>query len=319
MNLTLLVTNLCSYANVHLALDFLHVANSIAAQSERINIHVASLDGGPVYNAQGRELKVDLALTEIAKTDIVLIPGYINGIKEVQASFDKHSAWLNYQYKQGAYLVSMCTAVFMLAKAGVLNATEVTTHWAYRSKLEREFPALKLNKSREVCEHNRIITSAGASASVSLLLYMVRRFISAEVAMECSELFYTPPLSVEQSEYPIWTLPKYHGDKVILEIQEWMEVNMARRILIPEICEKFGFGERNFKRRFVEATGHPPLSYLQLIRIEEAKRLLEVAELSLDEIIKNIGYEDTSSFRRLFKERVGISPAKYRKAFLVKA
>ncbi|BDM22253.1 helix-turn-helix domain-containing protein [Pseudomonas sp. LRP2-20] len=316
MHTTILVTDLCSFTSAHLALDFLEAANLIASQTTRkFTITIASLNGKPVYNSSGRELKTDAALKDIKHTDIVLIPGYVFSLTEAQPSFNQYSEWLKTQHAQGAFLASMCTSAFMLAEAGLLNEIEATTHWAFLSKLKRNYPGVCINEGRMVYEHNRIATSAGANAAVDLLLHIVRKFMSLEVALRCSEYFYAHPPKAQQSEHPFWALPKQHGDRAILQIQDWMEANLARKIVIAEICQKFGFGERNFKRRFLDATGFPPLSYLQLLRIEEAKRLLEMTEASIDAIINKIGYEDSNSFRRLFVQRVGLSPAKYRKKF----
>jgi len=115
--------------------------------------------------------------------------------------------------------------------------------------------------------------------------------------------------------YVMWSLPKNHGDGDILQVQNWLEAHFAQAIVIDELAQRFGFGVRNFKRRFKEATGYTPLAYLQTLRLEQAKQLLETTRMSLDSITYKIGYEDSNSFRRLFLQRVGLLPAAYRKKF----
>src|SRR5690606_27414530 len=105
-----------------------------------------------------------------------------------------------------------------------------------------------------------------------------------------------------------WSLPRGHGDEAILRVQDWMEAHFTEPCGIDELATRFGFGVRNFKRRFKEATGHAPLAYLQALRLEKAKELLESTRLNFEVITSRVGYEDSNSFRRLFCQRVGVSP-----------
>jgi transcriptional regulator GlxA family with amidase domain len=95
-----------------------------------------------------------------------------------------------------------------------------------------------------------------------------------------------------------------------------LEQHFAQSLVIDEVAQRFGFGVRNFKRRFKEATGCTPIGYLQSLRLERAKQMLESTRMTLDSITYAVGYEDSNSFRRLFQQRVGMLPAAYRKKFL---
>jgi transcriptional regulator GlxA family with amidase domain len=119
----------------------------------------------------------------------------------------------------------------------------------------------------------------------------------------------------EQSVYVMCSLPKNHGDGDILRVQHWLEEHFEQPLLIDDVAQRFGFGVRNFKRRFKEATGYTPITYLQTLRLEKAKQLLESTRMTLDSITYAVGYEDGNSFRRLFRQRVGLLPAAYRKKF----
>ena len=121
----------------------------------------------------------------------------------------------------------------------------------------------------------------------------------------------------EQSVYAMWSLPKSHGDAQILRVQHWLEQHFAQSMAIDEVARRFGFGVRNFKRRFKDATGCTPIGYLQTLRLERAKQMLESTRMTLASITYAVGYEDSNSFRRLFQQRVGMLPAAYRKKFLV--
>jgi transcriptional regulator GlxA family with amidase domain len=316
MHITLLLAEHSSLASAALALEVLDAANRFALPATPpFRLCVASLDGQPVTSALGRSMPVDMALDAVAKTDLVLIPGFLFSLREALPGFERHAGWLRRQHAQGAIIASMCTATFMLAEAGLLDDIEATTHWAFADLLRRRYPGVRVDERRILCEDGRVITSAGASAAMDLLLHLIRRFASRELAQQCSRYLLIDNVRSEQSVYISWSLPRGHGDEAILRVQDWMEAHFTEPCGIDELATRFGFGERNFKRRFKDATGHAPLAYLQALRLEKAKELLETTRLTFELITNRVGYEDSNSFRRLFCQRVGVSPAAFRKRF----
>ncbi len=317
MHITLLLAEHSSQASAALALEVLDAANRFAEPSARpFTVCVASLDGQPVNNAMGRAMPVDTALDKVDRTDLVLIPGFLFGLREALPAFGQYCDWLRRQHQQGAVIASMCTATFMLAEAGLLDGVEATTHWAFADFLRRHYPAVRLDERRILCEDGRLISSAGATAAMDLLLHVIRRFASRELAQQCSRYLLIDGVRSEQSVYISWSMPRDHADEAIIRVQGWLESNFADPCSIDEIAKRFGFGVRNFKRRFKDATGYTPLGYLQALRLEKAKQLLETTLLGFDVITSRVGYEDSNSFRRLFCQRIGISPASFRKRFL---
>jgi transcriptional regulator GlxA family with amidase domain len=150
---------------------------------------------------------------------------------------------------------------------------------------------------------------------MDLLLHLVRRFASLDLAQKCGKYLLVDTVRSEQSVYVMWSMPKSHGDGDILRSQNWLEAHFDQPLLIDDVAQRFGFGVRNFKRRFKEATGYTPITYLQTLRLEKAKQLLESTRMTMDSITYAVGYEDGNSFRRLFRQRVGLLPAAYRKKF----
>ncbi|MBD9416968.1 helix-turn-helix domain-containing protein [Pseudomonas sp. PDM16] len=317
MHVTLLLAEFSSQASAALALEVLDAANRLAEPSERpFTVCVASLDGRPVNNALGYAMPVEAGLDTLDRTDLVLIPGFLFCLREALPAFKRYRTWLRRQHQQGAVIASMCTATFMLAEAGLLDGVEATTHWAFAGLIRRHYPQVRLDERRILCEDGRLISSAGASAAMDLLLHLIRRFASRELAQQCSSYLLIDDVRREQSVYVNWSMPRDHADEAVLRVQDWMEANFAESCAIDELAERFGFGFRNFKRRFKEATGYAPLTYLQTLRLEKAKELLETTRLSFEVITNRVGYEDSNSFRRLFCQRVGISPAHFRRRFL---
>ncbi|KJZ36964.1 MULTISPECIES: GlxA family transcriptional regulator [Pseudomonas] len=316
MHVTLLLTNQCSAASATMALEVLSAANLFAdTASSPFEVVIASLDGEEVAAWGGQTLRVDQSTREIAQTDLVLIPGFLFTLKDALPAFSAYGPWLRKQHAQGAVVASMCTAAFMLAEAGLLDGVRATTHWAFADLFRRRYADVCLDDSQIICEDNRLVTSGGASAAMDLLLHLVRRFASLELAQKCGKYLLVDSVRSEQSVYVMWSLPKQHGDAGILQVQNWLEQHFDRSVMIDDVARQFGFGIRNFKRRFKDATGYTPITYLQTLRLEKAKQLLETTRMTQDSITYAVGYEDGNSFRRLFRQRVGLLPAAYRKKF----
>lgn len=318
MHVTLLLADQCSAASAAIAMEMFNAANYFSGGKTPVfELVTASLLGGEVTTLGGQRLQVDYALDEIAETELVLIPGFLFTLKDVLPTFTLYGNWLRRQHDQGASVAAMCTASFMLAEIGLLETRRATTHWAYAELFQRRYPHLQLEVQHMVCEDNRLITSGGASAALDLLLHLIRRFASLELAQQCSRHLLIDNVRSEQSSYVLWSMPKSHGDLEILQVQNWLDEHFVEPLLIDELAQRFGFGVRNFKRRFKDATGYTPIAYLQTLRLEQAKQLLETTQMSLDSITYKVGYEDSNSFRRLFLQRVGLLPTAYRKKFQI--
>lgn len=316
MHVTLLLADHCSAASATLALEVLSAANLFADTVEvPFEVVIASLDGEEVAAWGGQRLRADRSIDQIARTDLVLIPGFLFTLKDALPTFSAYGPWLRQQHARGAVVASMCTAAFMLGEAGMLNGIRATTHWAFADLFRRRYADVCLEDTQIICEDNRLVTSGGASAAMDLLLHLVRRFASLELAQKCGKYLLVDSVRSEQSVYVMWSLPKNHGDIDILQVQNWLEQHFDQPLLIDEVARQFGFGARNFKRRFKDATGYTPITYLQTLRLEKAKQLLETTRMTQDSITYAVGYEDGNSFRRLFRQRVGLLPAAYRKKF----
>lgn len=316
MHVTLLLADKCSAASATMALEVLASANLFVDGAEPpFELVVASLDGDDVVAWGGQRLHVDRPIGKIRQTELVVIPGFLFTLQDALPGFSSYGPWLRRQHSSGAVVVSMCTASFMLAEAGMLNGLRTTTHWAFADLFRRRYPEVFLDETQILCEDQRIITSGGASAALDVLLHLVRRFASLELAQKCAKYLLIDNVRSQQSVYVMWSLPKTHGDEEILRVQRWLEENFGEQLLIDDIAQRFGFGVRNFKRRFKEATSYTPLAYLQTLRLEKAKHLLESTRMTLGSITYQVGYEDSNSFRRLFQHKVGMLPAAYRKKF----
>ena len=225
------------------------------------------------------------------------------------------SEWLIDRYRRKTNIAAMCTGTFMLAETGLLDGKIATTNWQFARRFQRRYPKVHLRMDRILTEEAGLICTGAATSMYNLGLHLIRTFGSEALASVCSKALLVDPNRESQSPYSIFSARKDHGDGSILEAQEWMEGHYADNITIDAIAREAGISPRHFKRRFRKATGESPLGYLQNLRMDAAKRRLETTLDNVNEITFQIGYEDSSTFRRLFKRYTGISPREYRDKF----
>ncbi|WP_419905573.1 GlxA family transcriptional regulator [Kiloniella sp.] len=262
-------------------------------------------------------LQVHPVLTSNKSLDVVVIPPRIEEEEFCQIE-PVCSKWLREQHDQGAVLASACAGALLLAQAGVLKGRRATTHWGLADELKDNFPEIIMCEEELLIDDGDIITAGGMMAWTDLALRLVERFAGPFLAMKLSKYFLIDTGQRDQRYYQSF-VPKYgHGDREVLTIQQWLQSNYAKSVSVKKIAEDNNLTERTLQRRFTKATGLAPSAYITQLRLQRSRELLETSTSTIDEIVWNIGYEDQSSFRKLFKTQVGLTPSEYRKRFLIR-
>ncbi len=328
LHVTILMADHCSSTSVSAAMEFLECANVLHCYALKhqhplptkpFRLTTVSVDGLPVTCTGGLILTPQQALRDIEKTDLIIVPGFMFNILSVLPGLDKVISWLQDHAHKDTYIASMCTGAFVTAKAGLLDNKTATTHWIFSEQFKRAFPKVQLKTEQTVTDDGLMLCSAGSTTGSDLLLHIIRKFVSPQLASECSKKLLIDSSERSQTPYVTTQFKKNHQDPDILKVQVWLEKNIQQPIVMDQVASTFGLSLRNFIRRFKSATDHTPIQYLQYLRIERAKHLLESSKLNFDQITQQVGYEDVNSFRRLFKDRTGLSPSEFRKKFEVKS
>ena len=226
--------------------------------------------------------------------------------------------WLHSIHAAGGLICSVCSGSVLLAATGLLDNKPATTHWAYVNHFQQFYPQVKLEPSRILIpesEENRIVTMGGMAAWEDLALYLIARFYGEATAIQAAKLFLLGDRSEGQLLFAAMRKPKRHEDVIIERSQQWAANHYNTPSPVKNMVGQSGLAERTFKRRFKTATGYTPIDYVQTLRIEEAKHMLETTPDAIDMIAQQIGYEDPTSFRRLFKRMTGVTPGRYRQRF----
>ncbi|MFB9267054.1 GlxA family transcriptional regulator [Bradyrhizobium erythrophlei] len=308
-------------------IDVFTAANSVAAgrQHQRggkpspMRWRIESLNGRPVQTVSGQTIDVDGPISARASADAVVIPGPFVG--DIERFFERLdiveplTAALRRQHERGTLLASYCTGSFILAEAGLLDGRVATTHWAKGRSFAMRYPAVDLRVAEILTEQNRIVCSGAVTTSLNLALRLVEKFAGGEVAAATGKLMLIDSNRVSQASYASRTHDTQHSDALVAQAQSWMEKSLQQGFSLATLARHLSVSEHTLNRRFKLAVGEAPLQYLQALRVDVAKRLIESSRLKLDAVSARVGYNDLSTFRRLFKRETGLSPREYQRRF----
>jgi transcriptional regulator GlxA family with amidase domain len=262
--------------------------------------------------AGGLSLHCDTTLRAAGAADVIVVPALDPDLDQHLALNQAVLPWLRRAFAAGADVASACTGAFVLAEAGLLDGHAATTHWAFQSLMAQRHPRVRLQPQAILVDQGRVVTAGGATSFINLALFLVERLLGADVAWAASRMFLIDPNKAPQGAYAMFSTQKAHGDDGILRAQELIEAEVARVPSVEVLAQKVAMSPRTFVRRFHEATGNTPREYIQRVRVEAAKRLLENGRQSVGEIAGRVGYGDVTAFRKLFVRHTGLVPADYR-------
>jgi transcriptional regulator GlxA family with amidase domain len=243
-------------------------------------VEIVGLERGVFAGACGLPLQVHRGVAEVARTDIVIIPSmFLSEEGWVKGRQPEVVDWLRRQHaRRGADLCTACAGALLLAETGLLDGRETTTHWAFADTFRRNFPQVRLRLEELLIvdgPRGEFVMSGAASSWQDLILYVVARHVSPRAAQTLGKFLLfngTRPARCRSCRSPPRT---DHGDGVIRAVQEALDADARLDSTIDELADRAGLARATFNRRFARATGHAPIDYLQRLRVEKAKALLE--------------------------------------------
>ena len=251
--------------------------------------------------------------------DIVCIPDFfVNPGDSVAGQYGPESEWLRLVYGRGAVLASACSGAVLLGETGLLANCDATIHWGYVKTLTNNYPGVKVNLNQSLVlsgAAQRLLMAGGGTSWQDLALYLIARHVGLKEAIEVAKTYMLEWHDLGQQPFATLLSFRQTNDAAINSCQDWLADNYRTPSPVAAMMEVSGLTERTFIRRFREATGLTPLDYVHALRLEEAKQMLETGDVSVEAIAYEVGYEDTSFFGRLFRRKVGMTPAQYRLRF----
>lgn len=281
-----------------------------------VEVRIVSPEGVPMRGALDLPITPHAALAEVQRTDLAIVTDLnLSPDCDPRGRWPEAAAWLADQFARGATVCSVCTGSVLLAEAGLLDGREATTHWSAAGMFASYYPAVRLRPERILTSsgpEQRLVTGGGSAAWEDLALYLIARFCGPTEAVRTAKIFLLGDRSEGQMLYAGLARPRRHEDAAVGRCQAWVTEHFAEANPVARMVAHSGLPERTFTRRFTAATGFSPVEYVQTLRIEAARRLLERTREPIEEVASQVGYEDPTFFRRLFKRKTGVTPARYR-------
>ncbi len=283
-----------------------------AALPAAYEIRTASLDGRPVRCSSGLTLVPDGRLEDEEAPHTLLVPGGTG----TRAPDEQLIAWLRRHGPRAERLVSVCTGAILLAAARLLDGRRATTHWGFCETLARRHPEIEVDPDAIYVRDGPVATSAGVTAGIDLALALVEEDLGRDTALLVARalvVFLRRPGN--QAQFSAQLSAQTARRAPLRDVQQWISEHPAENLGVEALAARARLSPRHFARAFQAETGMTPGRYVEQVRVEQARRLLEDSCLGIEEISRASGYGTPEAMRRAFLKRLGTPPAEYRRRF----
>jgi len=283
------------------------------------SVHILAPTGDPFVCGNGIPVRPDFSVQDSYRPEIVILPElWLGPDEDMKGRYPELMNWICQQYANGAFIYSACSGAIMLASTGLLDGCDATSHWGYQDLFRKRFPNVRFKPDPNLIFADpcgRIVTAGGTTSWHDLAIHIISRHCSPGEALRIAKVYLLKWHSEGQLPYETLIRNNVHADSVVKDCEQFLQQCFRDSDAIQQAVERAKIPERTLKRRFKAATGSTLIEYLQNLRIEEAKHQLESSDKSVECICYEVGYEDVSFFRRLFKRRTGLTPSQYRRMF----
>lgn len=329
MRIAILLMDRCFGSGIHSVIDALITSNYSmhkSGQQPLFEWDTVALTDAPVIPTNGIKIHPDYSLEQYLKLDnkpdAWIFPAVFQSLSDLAKaqraikSIQPMIPVIHQHYQQGGTLISICSGSFLLAEAGLLENRPALMHWKSEPMFQLMYPSLQIDTERTVADYGNIIcTIGGGMAYEYLVLHLVERFAGHQHAVNTAKLMMITLNPPSPSPFREAIENRPHSDKLVLKVQRYIEQFSASDIQFSQLADRFHISERQLNRRFIKSIQCSPFQYLVKIRIQRACNLLEGTLLPSNKIVYEIGYQDESSFRRLFKKNLGTTMEQYRRQF----
>ncbi|MBC3873429.1 transcriptional regulator FtrA [Undibacterium flavidum] len=276
---------------------------------------VCAAEPGKLRAAGGITVEAPYTLRMLDRADLIIIPGWRDVDERPPAQL---LAKIRRAYARGARFCTICSGIFVLAEAGILDGKIVTTHWRYADKLAKRFPSIEVQADALYVDAGQVISSAGSAAGLDMLLYLVRKDYGVKVANQVAQRLVIPPHR-EGGQAQYIPRPVAQDERGRLSaLLDWVRINPHLPHTVETLAARVAMSERTLQRQFLEFTGYSPYEWIIRERVAIAKDLLESSNTALSQVLTLSGFGSEETFRRQFRRVIGTSPMAYRKQFFGK-
>jgi transcriptional regulator GlxA family with amidase domain len=295
--------------------DVFAEANAFLSPPDRYETVLIAAHRAPLRASNNMQMLADITFAEADGVyDILLIAG---GPGLPDAEPDTVPAdWLRPASERAGVYGSICTGAFSLGHAGLLDGHRVTTHWQNAQKLALRFPAAQVEPDLIFLRDGRLVTSAGVTAGIDLVLALVGHRHGSEVALKVAKrLVVVAQRQGGQSQFSPYLTAPSDPESPIARIQNLVMEDVAQRHTLTSLASDVGMSARSLARHFVQETGMTPHEFVERARVDAARMLLEGSDRALKAVAYDCGFGTADRMRDVFVERLGLTPAQYRATF----
>ncbi len=282
-------------------------------------VRIISHSGDSFECGNGIPVAPEFSVADDPKASILILPElWLGPDEDIQGRYPELMEWIRRKYKEGTTIYSACSGALMLAETGLLDGCEATSHWGYQDLFSKRYPKVRFRPEPNLVfadAAGRIVTAGGTTSWHDLAIHIIARYCSPGEAVRIAKVYLLKWHSEGQLPYETLVRRNPHADSLVRTCEKWLGEHFRETGVIQRVVELSKIPERTVKRRFKAATGSTLIEHIQYLRVEESKRLLESGQMPVDEISVEVGYEDPSFFRRLFKRLTGLTPSQYRRMF----
>jgi transcriptional regulator GlxA family with amidase domain len=307
----------CTLLDMAGPVEVLHAATLLTPRPGYRTV-LASPDGGPVRSDNGIVVGADASLGAVAaqheRFDTLLVVGGLAA--ENVAADPELLADLRVVSARCRRTASVCTGALILAAAGLLDGYRATTHWSACAQLAAHHSAITVEPDRIYVRDRDRWTSAGVTAGTDLALALVEDDLGAEVAHKVAGwlvVFVRRPGGQAQFSAQLQSQPA--RTPAVVELQRWLPDNLAGDLSVTALAQRAGMSARHFARVFRDEVSRTPASFVEELRVESARRLLETTDLTVAAVAAAVGLRQAETLHRAFHRRVGTTPDRYRQHF----
>jgi len=288
-------------------------------EQQFFRVRIVSPDGQLFACSNRIPVNPDYSVSDDPAAQVIILPELWLGPDDMlQGRYPKLIEWIRRRHKLGSAVYSACSGAVLLAETGLLDGCRATSHWGYQDLFRRQYPKVRFDPTPNLVyadPKGNIVTAGGTTSWHDLALHIIARYVSPGEALNIAKVYLLKWHDEGQLPYTALVRPLPHGDSLVRQCEQWLHDHYQEIDAISQVIELAGIPERTLKRRFKSAAGVSLIEYLQNLRIEAGKQLLETSTLPVEEISASVGYADASFFRRLFKRLAGLTPSHYRRMF----
>ena len=292
--------------------EVLHTAGLYAGSPA--DLVLATADGGPVRSESGLELTADVSLDSLESVDTLIVAG---GTGTREAVGDSALIAGIARLAAGARrTASVCSGAFLLAEAGLLDGRRATTHWSRCEQLARRYPQVTVEPDPIFIRDGAVMTSAGVTAGMDLALALVEEDLGRDVALRTARMLVIYARRPGgQSQFSVQLAQQTAEREPLRELQAWISEHLEEDLSVGALAARLHLSERQLSRVFRRELGATPADYVERLRVERARSMLETDGDSLERVASRCGFASAEVMRRAFHRRIGTSPRDYRARF----